>query len=147
MALGAMNLISGGTTSKRPATLLAMQTAMSMGAALHGAVPLVRHIKAYAHKDAPDDVWLLAGDTLGRFGTPLTVPGQTGVTGVSVRFFPEQKIAQIHEMTCAAKGNGGKMVEAMLRAAPDWKFAVHVDLSEGFWRHMFRKYPGRFAGS
>lgn len=132
-------------SSSNPTTIAAFTAATKMGEQLKKALPgTIKHVQVYVPKQDPDDVWMIASNQVGPRGNPQTTPGAPGVTGVAVRFSREQNRAWFYEITSNEKGAGGKMVDAVLKAAPSYNYDVHIDLSGGFWEHMVRRYPNRF---
>ena len=111
---------------------------------LQKAVPSLVHTKISGDKNNSDVSWVLASNKLA-YGTPQTTPGTPDVTGIAVKLFKSERVAAVYEITSNKKGAGGKIVDAMMKSMPDYKFAVHVDLSGGFWDHMKNKYPDRFV--
>ncbi|MFC1815712.1 hypothetical protein ACFL0M_07150 [Thermodesulfobacteriota bacterium] len=77
----------------------------------------------------------------GRIKVPVTAPGHPTAVGVYLLLdFPDNSI-QFFEITSSAKGYGKKIVRAVITAIPDnWKAAVVMDWSEGFWERMAEKY-------
>jgi hypothetical protein len=61
--------------------------------------------------------------------------------GVSLILEEDQEEIQFYEITSAVKGNGSRMVEAVLSALPKpWKAIVLMDWSGGFWKTMRRRH-------
>lgn len=51
-------------------------------------------------------------------------------------------LIRFYEITSAVKGQGSKMVEAVMKAIPkDWQAVVVMDWSQGFWEKMEERYP------
>lgn len=83
---------------------------------------------------------IAASDTKNGADRPATVPGTVGANGIFVTLQGDRLV--FWEITAAAKGKGGQMVEAVLKEIPrSTKISVHVDWSGGFWTHMKEKYP------
>ena len=78
---------------------------------------------------------------IGRTKMPVSTPGHPSAVGVHLILdFIFDRI-QFFEITSAVKGYGEKMVKAVVTAIPDdWKAAVVMDYSDGFWDKMSEKY-------
>jgi hypothetical protein len=75
---------------------------------------------------------------------PIATPGHPTATGISLLFHADYKSLDFYEINAARKGKGygRKMVRAVFDALPtDWKAAVSMDWSDGFWEKMRRSYP------
>jgi hypothetical protein len=78
---------------------------------------------------------------IGRTKTPISTPGHPSAVGVHL--IPDFNLdgIQFFEITSAVKGYGEKMVKAVVTAIPDdWKAAVVMDYSDGFWDKISEKY-------
>lgn len=61
-------------------------------------------------------------------------------TGVQILYHVTLKAIDFFEINSPKKGNGGKMVEAILTDFPlEWQPAVIMDWSDGFWVRMSEK--------
>ena len=79
--------------------------------------------------------------TIGRTKTPVSTPGHPSAVGVHIILDFNLDGIQFFEITSAVKGYGEKMVKAVVTAIPDdWKAAVVMDFSDGFWDKMSEKY-------
>jgi len=78
---------------------------------------------------------------VGRTKMPVSTPGHPSVIGVHLILDFIFDGIQFFEITSAVKGYGEKMVKAVVTAIPDdWKAAVVMDWSDGFWDRMSEKY-------
>ncbi len=72
---------------------------------------------------------------------PVSTPGHPSAVGVHIILDFNLDGIQFFEITSAVKGYGDKMVKAVVTAIPDdWKAAVVMDYSDGFWDQMSEKY-------
>jgi hypothetical protein len=72
---------------------------------------------------------------------PVSTPGHLSAVGVHLIIDFILGGIQFFEITSAVKGYGEKMVKAVVTAIPDdWKAAVVMDYSWGFWDRMSGKY-------
>ena len=77
----------------------------------------------------------------GRTKTPISTPGHPTAIGVHLILEIDYNAIQFFEMTSAVKGYGERMVRAILTSIPDdWKVAIVMDWSGGFWEKMAKKY-------
>ena len=61
--------------------------------------------------------------------------------GVEIMYHISLKAINFYEINSPIKGNGSKMVSAVLTEFPkDWGAAVVMDWSDGFWDKMQDKY-------
>ena len=73
---------------------------------------------------------------------PITEIGKEGVVGVELLIDTDSQIIQFYSLTSEKKGNGRKIVESVVNAAPDdWKLVVVMDWSSGFWYRMIEDFP------
>ena len=73
---------------------------------------------------------------------PITKVGQDGIIGVQLLIDPDHRTIQFYSLTSSEKGNGRRIVEAVVRGTPgDWVLAVAMDWSGGFWAKMVTAYP------
>lgn len=78
---------------------------------------------------------------IGRTKTPVSTPDHPSAVGVHLILNFNLDVIQFFEITSAVKGYGEKMVNAIVTAIPDdWKAAVVMDYSDGFWDKMSEKY-------
>jgi hypothetical protein len=73
---------------------------------------------------------------------PVTTMNQEGVIGVELLIDSEIKTVQFYSLASSPKGDGRKIVDAVVRGTPvDWKLVVVMDWSGGFWDKMIEEYP------
>jgi len=73
---------------------------------------------------------------------PMTKVGQAGIIGVQLLVDPDNRVVQFYSLTSSEKGNGRRIVEAVVKVTPtDWMLAVAMDWSGGFWAKMVTEYP------
>jgi hypothetical protein len=73
---------------------------------------------------------------------PLVETNRTDLVGVELLIDPAFKTVQFFSIVSFKKGNGRKMVAAVVEATPeDWSLAVVMDWSGGFWEKMREEYP------
>ena len=78
---------------------------------------------------------------IGRTKMPVSTPGHPSAVGVHIILDFDLDGIQFFEITSAVKGYGEKMVKAVVTSIPDdWKAAVVMDYSDGFWDQMSEKY-------
>ena len=72
---------------------------------------------------------------------PITNMNHETAVGVQVLYSLSYKYINFFDINSPIKGNGSKMVEAILRDFPkDWNPSVVMDWSNGFWDKMKEKY-------
>ena len=72
---------------------------------------------------------------------PITHLNHDTAIGIQILYNTDYKTIDFFDINSPIKGNGSKMVEAILKNFPDdWKPAVFMDWSDGFWDKMKRKY-------
>lgn len=72
---------------------------------------------------------------------PITVMNHETAIGVQILYSLSHKYINFFDINSPIKGNGSKMVDAILKDFPvDWKPAVVMDWSNGFWDKMEEKY-------
>jgi hypothetical protein len=72
---------------------------------------------------------------------PVTHMNHEIATGIEIIYHINYKIIDFYEINSPTKGNGSKMVEAILKDFPeDWHPAVLMDWSNGFWNKMRLKH-------
>ncbi|GET24392.1 hypothetical protein [Prolixibacter sp. NT017] len=72
---------------------------------------------------------------------PITNMNHETAIGVQILYSPVHKYINFYDINSPIKGNGNKMVDAILRALPkDWHPSVVMDWSNGFWEKMKEKY-------
>ncbi len=77
---------------------------------------------------------------MGRTKMPVSTPGHPSAVGVHLILDFRLDGIQFFEITSAVRC-GEKMVKAVVTAIPDdWKAAVVMDYSDGFWDKMSEKY-------
>lgn len=73
---------------------------------------------------------------------PLVDTNRKDLVGVELLIDPAFKTVQFFAIVSFKKGNGRKMVAAVVEATPaDWQLAVAKDWSGGFWEKMREEYP------
>ena len=78
---------------------------------------------------------------IGRTKMPVSTPGHLSAVGVHLILDFNHDGIQFFEITSAVRGYGEKMVKAVVTAIPDnWKAAVVMDYSDGFWDKMSEKF-------
>ena len=77
----------------------------------------------------------------GRTKIPISTHGHPTAVGIHVILDSYNRAVHFYEITSAVKGYGERMVQAVLNSIPDdWKAAVPMDISGGFWDKMAEKY-------
>ena len=72
---------------------------------------------------------------------PITKMDHPTAIGIQVLYDTKYKTIDFFDINSPVKGNGSKMVDAILRDfPPHWKPAVILDWSNGFWDKMKEKY-------
>ena len=72
---------------------------------------------------------------------PITQIDHETATGIQIIYSVEYKYIDFFEINSPFKGNGSKMVDAILKDFPcDWSPTVVMDWSNGFWEKMEEKY-------
>ncbi len=72
---------------------------------------------------------------------PVTHMNHDTATGVQILYSPSYKTIDFFDINSPVKGNGSKMVDAILKDFPKgWQPAVVMDWSNGFWDKMKEKY-------
>jgi len=72
---------------------------------------------------------------------PITHMNHDTAIGIQILYSPEYKSINFFDINSPVKGNGSKMVDAILKDLPkDWQPAVVMDWSDGFWDKMKEKY-------
>jgi hypothetical protein len=100
-------------------------------------IVMLRFIKIYNDR-------LCASNLLSTDGKkePLVETSRTDLVGVELLVDPAFKTVQFFSIVSFKKGNGRKMVAAVVEATPeDWQLAVVKDWSGGFWEKMREEYP------
>lgn len=100
-------------------------------------VAMLRFIKIYSDR-------LCASNLLSEDGNkdPLVEPDRKDLVGVEVLVDPAFKTVQFFSIVSFKKGNGRKMVTAVVNATPnEWLLAVAMDWSGGFWQTMKKEHP------
>jgi hypothetical protein len=100
-------------------------------------ISILRFIKIYNDR-------LCASNLLSDNGKkdPLVEASRKDLVGVELLIDPAFKTVQFFSIVSFKKGNGRKMVAAVVEATPeDWQLAVVMDWSGGFWEKMVEEYP------
>jgi hypothetical protein len=76
-----------------------------------------------------------------RIKVPITRTNHLTAIGIKLLFDINYKVIDFDEINSPIKGNGSKMVDAILSDFPEgWRTAVVMDWSDGFWDKMKDKY-------
>lgn len=72
---------------------------------------------------------------------PITHMNHDTAIGIQILYNKQIKYIDFFDINSPIKGNGSKMVDAVFNDFPkDWKAAVVMDWSGGFWDNMKEKY-------
>ena len=72
---------------------------------------------------------------------PITHMNHDTAIGIQILYSTDYKTIDFFDINSPVKGNGSKMVDAILKDLPkDWQPAVVMDWSDGFWDKMKEKY-------
>lgn len=72
---------------------------------------------------------------------PVTHMNHDTAIGIQILYSTDFKTIDFFDINSPVKGNGSKMVDAILKDLPkDWQPAVVMDWSDGFWDKMEEKY-------
>ncbi len=72
---------------------------------------------------------------------PITQMNHETAVGIQILYNTAYKSIDFFDINSPIKGNGSKMVDAILKDfPPDWQPAVVLDWSNGFWDKMKEKY-------
>lgn len=72
---------------------------------------------------------------------PITHMSHDTAIGIQILYSTDYKTIDFFDINSPVKGNGSKMVDAILKDLPkDWQPAVVMDWSDGFWDKMKEKY-------
>lgn len=72
---------------------------------------------------------------------PITHMNHETAVGVQILYNVSYKYINFFDINSPTKGNGSKMVDAILKGLPnDWQPTVVLDWSDGFWDRMKEKY-------
>lgn len=72
---------------------------------------------------------------------PITHMNHDTAIGIQILYSADYKTIDFFDINSPVKGNGSKMVDAILKNLPkDWQPAVVMDWSDGFWDKMKEKY-------
>ena len=100
-------------------------------------IDALKYIKVYNGR-------IMASNVLSKNGKkePIVSVGEPNIVGVELLIDVPNKIIQFYLITSSIKGCGKKMVSSIVNAAPeDWKLAIVMDWSGGFWQVMMERYP------
>lgn len=76
-----------------------------------------------------------------RIKVPVTKPDHPKAIGIKIYYHQSYKMIDFDEINSPKKGNGSKMVDAVLVDFPkEWQAAVVMDWSDGFWNKMKDKH-------
>ena len=92
-----------------------------------------------------DEIIVASSEATGtRIKKPITTMNHATAVGVSIIYHIDYKALDFYEINSPVKGNGNKMISAILTNLPkDWKLYVTIDWSGGFWKRMEEKYSDR----
>lgn len=72
---------------------------------------------------------------------PITHMNHATAIGIEILYSTDYKTIDFFDINSPVKGNGSKMVDAILKNFPkDWQPAVVMDWSDGFWDKTKEKY-------
>jgi hypothetical protein len=72
---------------------------------------------------------------------PITHMNHKTAVGVKILYSVSYRYINFFDINSPTKGNGSKMVDAILKGLPnDWQPTVVLDWSDGFWDRMKEKY-------
>jgi len=72
---------------------------------------------------------------------PITHMNHESAIGVQILYSVSHKYINFFDINSPIKGNGSKMVDAILKGLPNnWQPTVVLDWSDGFWGKMKEKY-------
>ena len=72
---------------------------------------------------------------------PIATPNHPTAVGIEILYDCNHKYLSFFEINSPIKGNGRKMVSAVLTNLPQsWALAVLMDWSEGFWDKIIKEY-------
>jgi hypothetical protein len=72
---------------------------------------------------------------------PITHMNHDTAIGIQILYSTDYKTIDFFDINSPIKGNGSKMVDAILKDLPkDWQPVVVMDWSDGFWDKMKEKY-------
>lgn len=72
---------------------------------------------------------------------PITHMNHDTAIGIQILYSTDYNTIDFFDINSPVKGNGNKMVDAILKDLPkDWQPAVVMDWSDGFWDKMKEKY-------
>ena len=78
---------------------------------------------------------------LKRTKVPITHMNHDTAIGIQILYDTTYKVIDFYDINSPVKGNGSKMVDAVLKDFPkNWRPAVIMDWSNGFWKRMEEKY-------
>lgn len=98
-------------------------------------------IKSLRFIKAKHDTILASNLMIGTHKSIITKPEYPKAIGVWIEFDFRNKLVEFAEITSFKKGNGQKMVAAVLNALPkDWHATVVFDHSDGFWKKMRSRF-------
>ena len=75
---------------------------------------------------------------------PIARMNHLTAIGIEILYHCDYKVLDFFETNSPVKGNGSKMVSAVLRNLPEsWSLAVVMDWSDGFWEKIKEKHCDR----
>ena len=88
-----------------------------------------------------DQILSASNELKGKTNNPLTTMNHETAIGIDIIYHVDYKVIDFCEINSPIKGNGSKMVDAVLNNFPEeWQAAVVMDWSGGFWDKMKKKY-------
>ena len=79
-----------------------------------------------------------------RIKEPITDMDHPTAIGIEIMYHLNYRILNFTEINSSVEGHGSKMITATLTDLPkDWKLAVLMDWSGGFWAKMAERYSDR----
>ncbi len=88
-----------------------------------------------------DHIIAASSELKGKSIDPMTTINHPTAIGVEILYNYKLKIIDFTEINSPIKGNGSKMVDAILKDFPkDWMISIIMDWSNGFWDLMKEKY-------
>ena len=86
---------------------------------------------------------ILASNVLSDNGKkePVVNIGEEGIIGAELLIDVDTQVVQFYSITSTEKGCGEMMVKSVVYTVPDdWKIAIVMDWSHGFWNVMAKRY-------
>ena len=99
-------------------------------------VDQLKYVKIYKGR-------ILASNVLSDNGKkePVVNLGEEGIIGAELLIDVDSQVVQFYSIASSEKGCGEMMVKSVVDTVPvDWKIAVVMDWSHGFWNVMAKRY-------